>query len=62
MAERFPRPYTDTVPKDPETVSVMEYTTFPVMGIGARKSGLPKNNVNDIKSLEHVGDNATKGR
>ena len=62
MADKFPRPYTDSVPKDPENVSQMEYVNFPKMGIGARSSGLPKNNVNEIKSLEHVGDNATKGR
>jgi hypothetical protein len=60
--ERFPRPYVDSVPKDPENVAQMEYVKFPTMDIGARPSGLPKGSVNDIKSLEHVGDNATKGR
>ena len=62
MADKFPRPYTDSVPKDPENVSMMEYVHFPTMGIGARNSGLPKNTVNGIKSLEHVGSDASKGR
>jgi hypothetical protein len=39
----------------------MEYTTFPTMGIGARNSGLPKGNVNEIKGLDHVGSNASRG-
>lgn len=62
MADRFPRPYTDTVPKDPENVPQMEYVAFKTMGIGARSSGLPKGSPGEIKSLEHVGSDATKGR
>ena len=60
MAERFPRPYTNTVPKNPENVPQMEYVeSFARLGIGARNSGVPKGGVNNIKSLEHVGDNPT---
>lgn len=59
MAERFPKPYLDSVPKDPENTPQMQYTTFPKMGIGARMSGMPKNNVNGINSLDHVGTDAT---
>ena len=59
MADRFPRPYTNTVPKNPESVPQMEYVEFPRLGIGARNSGIPKGGVNNIKSLEHVGDNPT---
>ena len=38
----------------------MHYVDFPVMGIGARKSGLP-DSTNHIKSLEHVGEDASRG-
>ena len=62
MADRFPRPYLDSVPKDPENTPQMEYTKFSKMDIGARASGLPKNNVNEIKSLDHVGGDASKSR
>ena len=59
MSERFPRPYTNVVPKNPENVPQMEYVeSFARLGIGARNSGLPKS-VNEIKSLSHVGDSAT---
>lgn len=61
-ADSFPKPYIDNVPKDgedPMMIAVPKKT----MGIGARPSGLPKGNMNEIKSLEHVGDNATgKGK
>ena len=62
MADRFPKPYLDSVPKNPENVPQMEYVAFAKMGIGARPSGLPKNNVNDIKSLDHVGGDATRSK
>ena len=63
MADRFPRPYVNTVPKDPEREGMMEYTTFKKMGYGARPSGLPDNASEGPKSLEHVGDSASgKGR
>jgi len=60
MADRFPAPYKNDVPKNPENTAQMEYVHFPTLGIGARPSGLPKNNVNEIKSLDHVGGDATK--
>jgi hypothetical protein len=55
----FPRPYVNAVPKegsDPMMVTV----DFDKMGIGARSSGLPKEGMNQIKSLEHVGGSAGK--
>ena len=59
MADRFPRPYLNTVPKNSENVAQMEYVPFSRLGIGARNSGVPKDEINQIKSLEHVGDNPT---
>ena len=52
MADRFPKAYKDTVKRDD---SMMVYTTFDKMGIGARSSGLPKEASAGPKSLEHVG-------
>ena len=40
---------------------VMQYVEFEVMGIGARKSGLPTDGTNGVKSLQHVGDDAARG-
>lgn len=58
----FPRPYTNSVPEEGEEKR-MVYTEFKNMGIGARKSGMPKDGTNGIKSLNHVGDSASgKGR
>lgn len=59
MADRFPRPYTNSVPKE-GTTPMMETVDFDRLGIGARKSGLPDGSVNGIKNLEHVGSDATK--
>jgi hypothetical protein len=53
----FPKPYKNEVPKEGSD-GLMEYTSFPTMGIGARRSGLPKDNPNGIKSLDHVGGSA----
>lgn len=62
MADKFPRPYLDSVPKDPENTPQMEYVPFKKMGIGARASGLPKGEVGNLKSIDHVGSDGTKGR
>lgn len=61
MADRFPRPYTNTVPKE-GSERTMEYVNFDKLGIGARSSGLPKESINGIKNLDHVGGDATKGK
>jgi hypothetical protein len=55
---KVPTAYVNDVREDN---SVMHYVDFPVMGIGARKSGLPTNSMNQIKSLEHVGEDASRG-
>jgi hypothetical protein len=62
MADKFPKPYDNTVPKDPSTDGMMKYVKFETMGIGARASGLPKESVNQIKSLTHVGNSAEGGK
>lgn len=51
----FPKPYTNTVPRE-GSEGMMEYVPFDKMGIGARASGTPTGGINDIKSLEHVGN------
>jgi hypothetical protein len=55
---KFPKAYTSDVAVDR---GMMEYTEFDKMGIGARPSGQPKNNLNEIKSLEHVGKDGSRG-
>lgn len=52
---RFPRAYDSDVKKDD---GMMVYINTEKMDIGARPSGLPKNDVGGIKSLEHVGKEA----
>lgn len=52
MSTKFPRAYDSDVKKDE---SMMVYIATEKMDIGARPSGLPSGNVNEIKSLEHVG-------
>ncbi len=52
MASRFPKAYVETVKRDD---ALMVYTTFDTMGIGARKSGLPKEASMGPKPIEHVG-------
>ena len=54
--EKFPRAYTAEVKKDD---GLMKYTSFPTMGIGARKSGLPTTVSDGPASLEHVGKSAS---
>jgi hypothetical protein len=63
MADRFPRPYQNDVPKESDK-SMMQTVDFPNMGIGARPSGLPKEASMGPKSLEHVGKSAegSKGK
>jgi hypothetical protein len=53
---KVPTAYVNDVKEDN---AVMHYVDFPVMGIGARKSGLP-DSTNHIKSLEHVGEDASR--
>jgi hypothetical protein len=53
---KVPTAYINDVKEDN---AVMHYVDFPVMGIGARKSGLP-DSTNHIKSLEHVGEDASR--
>jgi hypothetical protein len=55
---KVPTPYVNDVKEDR---SVMEYVTFDVMGIGARKSGIPTGSTNGINSLEHVDKDASRG-
>jgi len=55
---KFPKAYTSDVRVDR---GLMEYPPFEDMGIGARPSGQPKGNVNEIKSLEHVGKDGSRG-
>ena len=60
MADKFPRPYVNTVPKEGSD-AVMKYVDFDRLGIGARSSGLPKTGLNSPEmNLEHVGDTAGK--
>lgn len=54
MADRFPKPYVDTVRKDP----MMEYVPFENTGIGSRKSGTPKDVKKGDMGLDHVGGTA----
>ena len=60
MADKFPAPYKNDVPKNPENAAQMEYVHFPTLGIGARNSGLPKAASAGPKALDHVGSDATK--
>ena len=53
---KVPTAYVNDVKEDN---AIMHYVDFPVMGIGARKSGLP-DSTNHIKSLEHVGEDASR--
>ena len=49
----FPKPYMNDVVKDTSTMVYVQ--PIENLGIGARPSGLPKNNVNGSRSIEHVG-------
>jgi hypothetical protein len=55
---KFPKAYSSDVAVDR---GMLEYVEFDKMGIGARPSGQPKGSVNDIKSLEHVGKDGSRG-
>lgn len=58
---RTPRAYVNDVPTNVKGGSSppMEYVEdFSKLGIGARSSGLPKEGVNGIKGLDHVGGSA----
>ena len=54
---KVPVAYVNDVKEDN---AIMHYVDFPTMGIGARKSGLPTDGTNHIKSLEHVGGDASR--
>lgn len=54
---KVPTPYINDVKEDN---AVMHYVDFATMGIGARKSGLPTDGTNHIKSLQHVGEDASR--
>jgi hypothetical protein len=58
---KIPGPYVNDVPfTDGGTAGVMEYVaSFSKLGIGARASGLPKGDMNGIKSLGNIGENAS---
>ena len=55
---KVPTPYVNDVKEDN---SIMQYVDFPVMDIGARKSGIPNGSTNGIKSLQHVGEDSSRG-
>ena len=55
---KFPKAYDGDVKVDN---SLMEYTQFPQMDIGARQSAQPKGGVSGIKSIEHVGKDSSRG-
>ena len=62
MADKFPRPYVNTVKQDDATMVYVNNGDFGKMGIGARASGMPKGDAAPSKSgmgLDHVGDTAT---
>ncbi len=60
---QFPKPYVNSVPMEADS-KTMVYTSFPTMGIGARRSGLPKDGVNGGSQLDldHVGNSAQSGK
>ena len=55
-SEKFPKAYDSSVKRDD---SLLVYTSFDRMGIGARGSGLPKEASAGPKSIEHVGKSAS---
>jgi hypothetical protein len=60
MADKFPRPYVDSAKQDDVTMVYVNGGEFGKMGIGARKSGIPKGDAapGSAGSIEHVGDTA----
>ena len=60
---RIPKPYVSDVPMtDGGDAGMMQYVSFPNMGIGARKSGMPNMASDGPKGLDHVGGNASGGK
>ena len=60
MPGKIPRAYINEVPvvKGGDVGPMSYVEDFSKLGIGARSSGLPKEGVNRIKSLDHVGGSA----
>ena len=57
---KIPGPYVHDIKKDE---GLMEYIPTEVLGIGARRSGLPSEASMGPKNLEHVGvDYGTRGK
>jgi hypothetical protein len=56
---KMPRAYVNDVPAEGSD-KVMNYVPFDKMDIGARSSGVPKNNLNGAPGIEHVGGTAGK--
>jgi len=55
---RMPRPYLNDVPANPDPMTVI--VNQDTMGIGARRSGLPKTVSTGPGALSHVGGSAGK--
>lgn len=55
MADRFPKPYVNTVKKD----GIMEYVPMDKTGIGSRSSGMPRDVKKGDLGLDHVGGTAS---
>lgn len=49
---RTPTPYVNDVKKDD---GLMEYVPMDTMGIGARRSGMPRSASEGPRSIDHVG-------
>jgi hypothetical protein len=65
VADRFPRPYVNSVPEvaGGKGGGMMEYVPFKHLGIGARPSGMPGGDkFNEVKSIDHVGKSAEGGK
>ena len=61
MADRFPKPYLNDSKQDDTTMVYVNGGEFGKMGIGARKSGLPKGDAapaTGAGTLDHVGGTA----
>jgi hypothetical protein len=54
MADKFPKPYVNSVKTD----KMMEYVPMDTLSIGARKSGMPKGMKPEGMGLDHVGSTA----
>lgn len=64
MADKnFPRAYVDSVKQDDKTMEYVNGGDFSKMGIGARKSGIPKGSdapTSGGMNIDHVGKTAGK--